>query len=130
VRDGVERAVAVLSYGTWERLWVDGALVGRFNVAALGCAMPSLCAEVEKEAWAGIGVVVTLLGLMLLGSNPRAIGISIAAGAVVPLLLYWLHPEPARIASAGWTPVLGAVAAIVVGTSVRKPDLVPRSTFP
>src|SRR6185436_15035551 len=81
LRAGAEMTVAGTYDGTVERIWLDGALVGRLNIAALGCALPALCGEVEKEAWAAVGAVVTLLGLVLLGSNARAIGISMAAGA-------------------------------------------------
>jgi hypothetical protein len=120
---GVETTVAATYDGAVERIWFDGALVGRLNLAAMGCAVPIVCGEVEKEAWAALGAILALAGLVVLGVPSRGIWISGAVGAAVPLLMYWLHPDRARIASAVWTPALAVVAAIVVvASAVSDPE--------
>lgn len=115
--------VIVASYdGGNSRIYVDGVLVARMNLAARDCPWPALCDAGVPGVWAGMAAIVTLLAISLFGWRGRyAIWLAAALAIGVVLALGTLHPDPVHRAWEGWTPMFIILGVATMVLSVRYP---------
>ena len=97
------------------RIEADGALIGRRNLAATGCAVPALCDEYLPAAWALLGAALAIISLAVVGCRARLpILIVCLLGGVLALILPRVLPFAAASIAlqswSQWTALLGAAA--------------------
>src|SRR5690606_10460660 len=85
--EGRTTVVAATYDGSISRIYVDGELRGRANLAAASCVAPSLCDADLPSALGAAGAFITLIALGYLRST-GAIVIGTALGSLGGLLLY------------------------------------------
>lgn len=108
------RAVTVAAGydGRVARIYVDGRLHGRENLAAEACLVPVLADEELPALCAVLGGAATLLVLRLLRGRRRSLAIAAAAGLGFTAALPWLLPGLAQaLAAMPWW-VAGGVAGV------------------
>jgi VanZ family protein len=121
------RAVSVVATydGAVARLYLDGELHGRNNLAALGCMISALCDAALPLSRGALGSSVALLAL---GSakhrgRGRTVTVALSAGAVTALLLQvltqWTHAAP--VISPWFGALLVVAGSMVVALSVQHP---------
>lgn len=122
LRAGQDTDIVASYDGGISRIYVDGVLVARMNLAARGCHWPALCDAGVPGVWAGLAAVVTLLGISLFGWRGRyAIWLAAALAIGVVLALGTLHPDPVHRPWEGWIPVFIMFGVVTMGLSVRYP---------
>lgn len=108
--------VAATFDGTVARIYVDGQLRGRTNLAAAGCRVPTLCDADLPLATATLGgllaavVLATVrprsrMGMMLLATLAAVVGIA---------LLHLVQATPVPSPFAAWKPLMILVGAVCV----------------
>jgi hypothetical protein len=126
----VGRSIAVLARydGSVARIYVDGRLAGRSNLAAAGCRIPALCDLAAPTVWgvvAGLLMVVALLVLPV--RAPLAVGLAAFAVGVATIAVVRLMPAYPLLAGAAAPIALatflgpGAVAAAGMRFERREP---------
>ena len=108
--------------GMIARIFVDGVLVGRSNIAAAGCRVGALCGWAVPSAWSIVGGVAALLALSLvpLARRGPTIMIALLAG-LVPMGLVYVLPHYGLLAGThGWFPLLSLFGAGTVGVAKRE----------
>lgn len=119
-------ATIVAGYdGKVGRIFVDGRLAGRTNVAAAACRAPWLCNEVLPSVCAlACGAVVFLVAALARARFHRKLAFAVATGIAVALLLPRLAPAlSAAMAAQPGAPFAGlaGVAAMAAALAPRRP---------
>lgn len=117
LEEGRATAVAASFDGSVARIYVDGQTRGRANLAAAGCLLRNLCDSDLPIATALFGglLAAIALGLLVPRSRPRAVALSLAAGASGALLLRALQAVQEVPLFEGWTPLLALAGAGCAG---------------
>ncbi|MBM4131537.1 hypothetical protein FJ250_11025 [bacterium] len=118
------RAVTVAAGydGRVARVYVDGRLHGRENLAAEACLAPVLADEELPALCAVLGGAATLMALGLLRGRRRAVAMAAAAGLAFTAALPWLLPGLAlALAAMPWWMAGGGagVAAVAIAAAGR-----------
>ncbi len=112
--------IVVATYdGMIARIYADGELVGRTNIAAAGCVIEGLCGWAVHSVWAFLGGVCALVALAILPINTTrgAITASLLAGAA-PIAVLHFAPQYVLLAgSHGWFPLISLFGAGTVGVA-------------
>jgi hypothetical protein len=106
--------------GAVARVYVDGRLAARRNLAAAGCRVRALCDGGAHLAWSIIGATATLLALAALGAfTPFAAwAVGLGGGALLSALALSLAGD-ARIVPAAWTVLLPLAGALLISLAVH-----------
>ena len=116
------RAVTVAAGydGRVARLYVDGRLHGRENLAAEACLVPVLADEELPALCAVLGGALTLVGLWLLRGRRGAAAAAATAGLAFVAALPWLLPGLAlALAAMPWWVAGGAAGVAAVTAAAR-----------
>lgn len=111
----------VASYdGAVSRIYVDGKLVARRNLAAAGCVVRAICDGGAHRAWLVIGATAVVLTIATLGVvSPFALwGIGLGCGAVLSTIVVALAGDT-RIVPASWSPLLPIAGALTVVVAIH-----------
>lgn len=117
-----EILIAASYDGVVARIYVDGELVGRRNIAAVGCPAFDLCDSAVPTAWAALGASLAVLALAVASWHRRiqAVAISVLAGVAGLLLPRLLHLAQVPIGSQGWAQWLALFGAVLIGISATE----------
>lgn len=120
LRAGSETVILANYDGSIERIYVDGTLVARVNLAAVGCFWPALCDVDAPGVWASLAAIATLLGVFLFGRRDRRTIWLVATLAVgVVLALGIVHPDPVHRPWERWSSLYALIGAVNIALSVR-----------
>ncbi len=111
----------VASYdGAVSRVYVDGRLAARRNLAAAGCHVRAICDGGAHMAWIVIGATAVILATAMLGvlSPPRLWGMALGSGAVLGALVV-AFADDHRIVPASWTAVLPLAGALTITVAIH-----------
>jgi VanZ family protein len=119
------RAVSVVATydGAVARLYLDGELHDRNNLAALGCMVSAVCDAALPLSRGTLGGSVALLALGLLKPprRERIVTVALSAGAITALLLevltHWMRAAP--VISPWFGVLLVLAGSMVMGLAVR-----------
>lgn len=108
--------------GTIARIYADGALVGRSNIAAAGCVIESLCGWAVPSAWAFLGGVFALMALAVLPiTTKRGAVIGTLLAGTIPIAVVHFLPQYVLLAgSSRWFPALSLFGAGIVGIAAER----------
>jgi hypothetical protein len=107
--------IAATYDGRIARIYADGDLVGRLDLGAAACRIPTLCDASLATGWAAIAGVFTLVALLLVQprTRPAVVVAALVAGLAATALPWLLDLEPVLTAdqpAATLGPLLGAGA--------------------
>lgn len=102
--------------GAIARIYVDGVLSGRSNIAAAGCKASAFCDWAAPPAWGMIGGVLMMLALAALpiGSARGLLLAAVGAGAATVALVWPLPLYPLLAGASGLLPLLAFVGSASV----------------
>ena len=119
---GKETAILASYDGAIARIYVNGVLAARMNLAASGCAWPALCDVDTPGVWASLAAIVALFWIFLFGwRGRRAPWLTVALAVGVAIALGALHPDPVQRPWEGWAPLYALLGAVTIVLSVRVP---------
>jgi hypothetical protein len=106
--------IAATFDGTIARVYVDGYLRGRTNLAAASCRVPTLCDADLPVATAALGGLLTVVAIATVRprSPMRTLLLAMLSAVIGIALLHLAHAMPAPAPFAAWRPLtvlLGAV---------------------
>jgi hypothetical protein len=129
---GRQLAVAASFDGRVARLYVDGRARARGNVAAAGCALPSLCDSDLPVATALFGALLAAVALGWAGpaSRRHALSFALLAGALGAALLHGLNVGQGVVPFEGWVALMVLAGAGCVGMAAGAPHARPRPEQP
>lgn len=106
------------------RIRVDGALIGRRNVAATTCLVADLCDAAMPAAWVLFGAALAILALGLVpAQRPRTVFlVSLVAGGIA-LGFSILLAAGGPVSFIPWTPWLALLGSATVGIAARRAGL-------
>jgi hypothetical protein len=106
--------------GAVSRVYVDGRLAARSNLAAAGCHVRAICDGGALMAWTLIGATAVILAIAMVGvpSPSASWGMALACGALVAAVVVSLADDP-RIAPAPWTAMLPFAGALTVAVAIH-----------
>jgi hypothetical protein len=106
--------------GAVARVYVDGRLAARRNLAAAGCRVRAVCDGGAHLAWSIIGATAALLAFAALGAfTPFAAwAVGLGGGALLSALALSLAGD-ARIVPAAWSAFLPLAGALMMALSVH-----------
>ena len=114
------QAVATFD-GAVARIYLDGRIEGRRNLAAQGCLVASLCDSDLPLAKATLGAALAFIALALFRPTARGmrLGLAVAASvtALIALHVAWQVSESPPIAR--WTDLLIIAGALWIGLAAR-----------
>jgi len=116
----METEVLATYDGAVAKVFVDGILVGRTNLAAKGCTWSALCDRSVPGIWAGLAAIATLLAVSVFGSGSRRVVwlcAILSVGVVTALGL--LHPDPALRPWREWPVAFMLIGAAIAALSIR-----------
>lgn len=118
---GKEILVLASYDGGIARIEVDGALVGRRNLAAAGCAVPALCDESLPAAWTLFGAALAIIALAVAGCRARLpiLFVCLLAGVLALVLPRVLPFAAASIALQSWSQWMALLGAAAIGLAAR-----------
>ena len=114
---GKEVLVLAAYDGGVARIYLDGALYGRRNLAAAGCAVPALCDESLPAAWGLLGAALAIIALALVGCRAalHILIVCLLAGAFALILPRILPLAAASIATQPWSQWMALLGAAAIG---------------
>jgi hypothetical protein len=100
--------------GTVARVYVDGDLRGRTNLAAASCRVPTLCDADLPVATAALGGLLTIVAIATVRprSPMRTILLATLSAVIGITLLHLAHATPAPSPFAAWRPLTLLVGAV------------------
>ena len=107
----------VASYdGRVSRIYVDGRLEGRSNLAAAGCRISSLCDSAVPIAWTLLGALIAVVALAVIPwrRRSRALWIALLAGTATLAIARLLQAGDVTIASPHWVQFLTILGAMAI----------------
>ena len=109
--------IAATFDGTVARVYVDGHLRGRTNLAAASCRVPTLCDADLPLATGALGGLLTVVALATVRprSQMRIILLAVLAAVVGIALLHLTHATPAPSSFEAWRPPTVLVGAVWIG---------------
>lgn len=122
--------VAVYDGGV-SRVFVNGAIYARNNIAARGCVVRSWCDSGAPLAWSALGAsfAIVVFALMPWRSRTSIVLAAMVAGLLAFVLPQLLHSVPADIFKNSWIRYLslvGAAAIVAAHLSTAPPDGAPK----
>lgn len=110
--------------GMIARIFVDGTLAGRSNLAAAGCVSGASCGWAVPMLWSILGGVSALVMLTVWPRTrpPVAVALALVAGALPVALMLPMPQYPLLAGSHGWFPALSLFGALTVGIALERPD--------
>jgi hypothetical protein len=111
----------VASYdGAVARVYVDGKLAARSNLAAAGCRVRVVCDRGANMAWIAIGASAVVLAVAMLGAlSPSGLWwVGVVSGASLGAVVASLAGNP-RIVPSDWTAALPFAGALAVVLAIR-----------
>jgi hypothetical protein len=111
----------VASYdGSVSRVYVDGRLAARSNLAAAGCRVRAVCDVGANMMWPVIGASAVILTMAMLPVlSPSALwGAGLVSGPLLSAIVVSLASD-SRIAPSPWTAVLPLAGAITVVLAIQ-----------
>lgn len=118
------RVISVVgSYdGSVARIFVDGRLYGRSNLAAAGCAVPALCDSDVPMTWATLGGFIALIILAVFPWQRRcgALTVGLVAGALALVLPRILQIGEVPIRTQPWSQLMAVFGAGAVAFAASR----------
>lgn len=114
---GVPSTIVATFDGMVSRIYVDGRLAGRRNLAAAGCAVPGLCDVVLPFGTAALGALLMVVAVAVAGpaTRPAALLAAVVAAAAASALLQVTGAGLTAPLVAPWLPwsATGGVGAVL-----------------
>lgn len=110
--------------GAVSRIFVDGSLHARSNLAAAGCLIYAVCDSASPLAWSVLGGCAALLAFVFIGTGSywQMLIAAVLAGGAVLVLLPWAHVLPPWPLMPKWTSymtLVGATAVVIAAYQAR-----------
>lgn len=118
-----ERTLVVATYdGAIAKIYVDGVLEARRNIAATGCLVPLLCDAGAPPAWTAFGALLAVIALAFTPWRSRLQLVSVATltGALSFAVLRFAGSDAMDIFHDSWLPLMSIVGATTVGISTAR----------
>lgn len=105
--------------GAVARIYVNGRLLGRNNLAAAGCVVANMCESWAPIAWASLGGLATVIALWIFPwhGRPGAAGVALLAAAGALALPRALDIAVVPIATLPWAQPIVLIGALAVAFS-------------
>lgn len=118
-----EQTSVVATYdGAVTRIYIDGLLQARRNIAAAGCVVPLLCDAAAPTAWTAFGGLLTLVVLAFTPWRDRwqLVIAALLTGGVSFAIVRLAGLGPLNIFHSSWLPLMTVIGAAMVGIATPR----------